>query len=310
MFDAGLILLFFGKIGRVIGSAHLAHIVRFLKIGIGIGTVKAAQAGGRKRATKGRAAVDAQQFTRCQHADKGRVAVQLAEIEPPGKAAQHAGRITLAKLFLNARTVVVFLEIIAHQVDAGIVGRFPAHRTADAEHVTAIDLGVVEQIVREAVALQVEAGDAHAETVGDRQVDHALHADRIVIAVIGFGRDTQLVEVRLGGDEVDDARGGVATEQRALWAAQHFDALHIEKFGFEQAGGDQRAAVDVNGGGAVAGHADAQIADAADGEAGAGEIALGKGDVGQGKLKIRAVLDLLPLQRFGTESRNGDRHIL
>src|SRR3546814_10613128 len=66
----------------------------------------------------------------------------------------------------------------------------------------------------------------------------------------------------LGGDDVDHARGRVAAEQRALRAAQHFDAFKVEEFGFEQAGRKQRVAVQVDRGRAVAGGADAQVADA------------------------------------------------
>src|SRR3546814_12042652 len=88
------------------------------------------------------------------------------------------------------------------------------------------------------------ARHAHAQRVADRQVDHPLDLLRIVIAVLEFAGGVETREIGLGGDEVDDARGRVAAEQRALRAAQHLYALEIEEFAFEQPGGDERHVVD------------------------------------------------------------------
>src|SRR3546814_9394246 len=88
-------------------------------------------------------------------------------------------------------------------------------------------------------------------------------------------------------DLIDHARGRIAAEQRALRAAQHLDAFEVEEFGLEQAGREQRVAIEVDRGRAVAGRADAQVADATDREARAGEIGLGEGDVGQRQLQVR-----------------------
>src|SRR3546814_16860841 len=99
-------------------------------------------------------------------------------------------------------------------------------------------------------------------------------------------------ELGFGGDDIDHARGRIAAEQRALRAAQHLDAFEVEEFGLEQAGREQRVAIEVDRGRAVAGRADAQVADATDREARAGEIGLGEGDVGQRQLQVRRRLDL------------------
>src|SRR3546814_9232477 len=85
------------------------------------------------------------------------------------------------------------------------------------------------------------ARHAHAQRVADRQVDHPLDLLRIVIAVLEFAGGVETREIGLGGDEVDDARGRVAAEQRALRAAQHLYALEIEEFAFEQPGGDRKS---------------------------------------------------------------------
>ena len=111
-------------------------------------------------------------------------------------------------------------------------------------------------------------------------------------------------------DEVNHTRRGVTTEQRTLRPAQHFDALEIEILGFEKARCQQRCAVDVNCGRAVARCANAQIADPANGEARSGEVTLGEGDVGQRQLQIAGVLYLLLFKRLATKSADRDRHIL
>ena len=202
------------------------------------------------------------------------------------------------------------MEILDHEIDRRATGRFDPQRTAHAEHIAIVDLGVVEQVLGIAVTVEIEPGHADSGNVADRHVDHALRLHAVVIAVFAF--DAGFGHAKLGplGAEVDHARGGIAAKQGALRTAQDFDLAHVVEFTFEQARAEQRRVVHVNGRGAVAGRAHAEIADPADGEARAGEVAFGEGNVGQGQLKIGGVLDLLLFERFGVEGTDGNRHVL
>ena len=159
------------------------------------------------------------------------------------------------------------MEILDHEVDRGAAAGFDPQRTAHAEHVAIVDLGVVEQVLGIAVTVQVEPGHADCGNLADRHVDHALALDAVVVAVFGFDAGFGHAELGPLGAEVDHARGGVAAEQGALRSAQDFDLAHVVEFTFEQARAEQRRVVHVNGGGTVAGRTHAQIADPADGEA-------------------------------------------
>ena len=308
MLNAQHVLFFFSEIFRRVIGADLAHVgwVGVAGVVVRIGAIQAAEG----QCAKSGAALGRQEFAAGQRANKGGVGIDEAVVAATGQAAQHTGRIGLAQLLLVAVAIILFAEIIGHRVDSGVFRRFPADATADGIKIAAIDAGVVEHVGGVAIALQISAGDTDRQIVGDGQVEHALQTQRVVIAVFDFACGMDGVHPRLGVDEVYDAAGGVAAEQRALRAAQHFNALKIEEFGFEQAGGEQRHAFGVDGGGGIAGHAHAQIADAANGEAGTGEVALGEGDVGQGQLDIERVVDLLALQSAGIEGGHRDRHVL
>lgn len=161
-----------------------------------------------------------------------------------------------------------------------------------------------------AVAVQVDARNAERHAVAERDVDHPLALDRIIVAIFALGRGFERPELGLGGDHVDHARRCVAAEQRTLRPAQNFDALQVIEFGFEQAGRKQRVAVQMDRGRAVAGGADAKVTDAADRKAGAGKVGFCKGHIGQGQLQIRRRLDLLRFQGFGRKGADRDRHVL
>src|SRR3546814_6592141 len=55
-------------------------------------------------------------------------------------------------------------------------------------------------------------------------------------------------EARFRGDDVDDARGRVLAEQRALRTAQQLDALDAEQIAERHVGPDEENAVDRNAG--------------------------------------------------------------
>ena len=216
----------------------------------------------------------------------------------------------MTQLLLDAAAVVLFAEVIAHQVDARVGRRLPRQRAADRIQIAIVDAAVVVGVEGIAVALQIRAGDADAERIGDRQVEHRLRALRIVIAIFEFARGMDAAEIGLGGDEVDDARRCVAAEQRALRPAQHFDAFEVEEFAFEQAGRGERHVVDVDRRRLIARYADAQVADAADREAGGRIARFREGDAGQRLLQRDRVDDLLLFDVVGGKGADRDRHVL
>ena len=202
------------------------------------------------------------------------------------------------------------MEVIAHQVDGSVGLRTPADRAANAVFVAPVDASVVEQVLGIAVALEVGSGEADTERVAERDVDHALGAVAVVIAIFALSGDVEALEIGLGGDEVDDAGSGVAAVQCSLRTAQDFDPFEIEIIGFEDARTEQRQIVDVDRGRRIAGYADAQVADAADGEGTAGEVRLGESDIGQRQLEVRRVVDLLRGEALRGKGGNRDRHVL
>src|SRR3546814_2541936 len=109
-----------GEVLRLELRADLANVVRLVEMGIGIGTVKAVEAKSRSAWTDS----DIEEFLRTQRTGKGRIRIELVEIAPCVEAAQHTGRVALALLLLDTHAVVVFAEIVTHQVDGRLqIGR-------------------------------------------------------------------------------------------------------------------------------------------------------------------------------------------
>src|SRR5690606_5610624 len=69
--------------------------------------------------------------------------------------------------------------------------------------------------------------DARAQDAPLRQV-HVQPADPVIVVAAGDLRTAAELAGGRTGDEVDGAAFGVAAEQRALRAAQHFDALDVD----------------------------------------------------------------------------------
>ena len=115
-------------------------------------------------------------------------------------------------MLLDTRAIVLFPEIIGHQVDTRGFGRFPAERSAHRILFATVNLGVVEQILGIAVALLEIAGDARGKGFPQRDVDHALDLVSIEIAIFAVGRGAKPIHVGFGRDEVDHTGGGVASK--------------------------------------------------------------------------------------------------
>ena len=200
--------------------------------------------------------------------------------------------------------------MVPDQIGGEVLVRLEAERGARRPQIAVVGVVAGRQVRAEAVALEIDAGDAQREHVVDRRVDHALQLDRAEIAVFGAELAAEVVEVGLGGDQVDHAARRVTSVERALRAAQDLDALHVVEVGLEQIVRGQRRAVDVDAGGRVARRRVQLRADAADREVRAGEVALGEVDVRNRQNEVRAAVDLLLLELVLSEGRNGDRHFL
>mmetsp|Transcript_68783 Transcript_68783/g.161738 ORF Transcript_68783/g.161738 Transcript_68783/m.161738 type:complete len:469 (+) Transcript_68783:1688-3094(+) len=119
----------------------------------------------------------------------------------------------------------------------------PLQLGAQALLVVAVDLVAIEHI-----------GDIAVEATQQRidrgtQARRDLAADAGPQAVLVAGREVRQVQIALGdgrgrlGDDVDHAGRRVLAEQRALAAAQHFDALHIQQVQRGLAGAGQHHAI-------------------------------------------------------------------
>ena len=304
---------FVRQIGRLIINVHGAQVGGIDGTGKAVPAIHIVQTYSRKGAGK--------RWTsgRCRHCEKlsgrkcrskCRIVVERLKGQPVWQAAQYARRIAVAKLLLDARAVAVLLEMIPNDVDRSVVGRLKPHGPAQRPLIAAVNLVAGKQIVREAIALQIGARHAHTDHVAQRHVHHAIHAPAVVIAIFHRTLGLDARQVRLGRDEVQHARRRVAAKKRSLRPAQNFDALHVEIIGFEKPGAGKRNIVHMDTKRRVARRRNGGIAYATNGKVGTREIAFREGHVRQCQLQVRCVVDLLLLQRLGTERRHRNRHIL
>ena len=128
----------------------------------------------------------------------------------------------------HAAAELIELALVGDQADGGVLGGVPEQLGAQVPAVAVVQLVVVRQVDEVAVALVHRAGDAEGEGVGEGAGDLTLQDTLVVVADAGFD-EAAPVEVGLLRHDADHAGRGVLTEQRALRAAQHLDALHIDE---------------------------------------------------------------------------------
>ena len=131
----------------------------------------------------------------------------------------------------------VLAAVVARQQDVEIAARFPQQLPAKADVVLFVDVipaGDVEQCALTAGPRQREPRrHGIAERAGDRRLD------LLEPEVAGRSlRPAFEIEGRLAAGDVDRARGGVLTIERALRPAQHLDLGDVEEV--ESRGGDPR----------------------------------------------------------------------
>ena len=238
----------------------------------------------------------------CEGAAQAGIRVRGLGREAIRQAAQHARRIGVATRGLRTNTAVVFMTGLQHHIDGRAIARRPAQGAAHRIVAAAIDLvvdagaGVQRRIdvLDRAVAVFPEARNAQAQLAfDDRDVHHPTQLFKIVIAVGGFRVGVEIVDVRLGGDDVDRTAGGVTAIQRALRTAQNFDALGVVIGPARQRRRRQIDVVFVDGHAGVTGCGDGGRTDAADLEVGGAEVAVREGHVRNRELEVLEALDLM-----------------
>src|SRR4051812_11895452 len=84
------------------------------------------------------------------------------------------------------------------------------------------------QVLDEAVALIALHRDANLEGIGQRNVERALEALLVIVAIRALDETFEAI-VRLGRSQQHGTARRVATEQSALWALEHLDVLQIDE---------------------------------------------------------------------------------
>src|SRR5690606_31777709 len=106
------------------------------------------------------------------------------------------------------------------------------------------------EVVVPSIAIGVEAGEAALQAARDGAGE--IEADVLAIQIAGAHGHLSGWCVRGAlGHDVDRATRRVTTEQRALRALQHFDALDVEEVLIERGGRHDDDAIDVRGDGLI-----------------------------------------------------------
>ena len=114
---------------------------------------------------------------------------------------------------------------------AEVTGRLDQYLQAQRVVVVTLEIlgAVAGTVVMYAVAAVLRLRrHARGDGVADRQVDRAFEVLAAVVADTDRGVAVGLADLRLGRVELDHAGRGITAEQRALWAAQHFDLVDVK----------------------------------------------------------------------------------
>ena len=131
-----------------------------------------------------------------------------------------------------------------------------------------------------AIAIQIDTREASGSLLAQWDIDRALDLAVIIVAKLGFDMRTELTHHRASSFQVDHSAGRIASEQRALGAAQYFYLLYIVVFGFENAWRVQIHIIDVHRNTRVRARCNQRVADAADLEVIPRKVAPAVGHVG------------------------------
>ena len=118
------------------------------------------------------------------------------------------------------------MVIVTDQPDRQVIGRLDQQLSPNTIAIALVDVGSQIQVTGIAVTLVQIGGQAEGDRVADRAGNIGFGNDRIIIAVAELGGAAEL-ELRLLGDNADDAGRGIFAEQGGLGSAQHFDTFEI-----------------------------------------------------------------------------------
>ncbi len=165
------------------------------------------------------------------------------------------------------------------------------------------------EVLEEALVVQHVAGCAHRPLVVQRDVDHRLRLDVVVVGERQF-RVRAEGAVGLVGDDADCTRDGIAAEQGALRSLHDLRALDVVHGGHDAAGAARPDAVHEHGDRRVAADAEVVGRDAAHRER-IGEAVLGL--AGEARREVHDAADVghaAFLQHVAGEGGHGERHVL
>ena len=173
--------------------------------------------------------------------------------------------------------------IIADQAYRELVVRLEQQLPAREEAVSVVDRRVVGRIVVKTVALDPNGVETRGDRVGERPRHATRQPAQVVIADRRLAIDLRR-KARFFGDDVDQARRGIAAKQRTLRTAQHFDPVDLAKFVEADARTRPVDAIDKHGNRALQARVVADSADAADASGAIGFRARGRNEQRRGQL--------------------------
>ncbi len=124
---------------------------------------------------------------------------------------------------------LVALGIIADDADRQVARRFEQQLPAQHPAIAIIDVAAGDDVFQEAVTLHPRAVDTRRDRFAEAAGGIGLGATEIIVANAQLAADFG-IELRLGGDDRDEAGRGVAAEQRTLRSAKHLDAVDRTEF--------------------------------------------------------------------------------
>ena len=204
------------------------------------------------------------------------------------------------------------IEILASQDDLAAVAVVEHELASNVYDTIAASFAAADEIVDEIVGLAVNTCDIGRNGVGQPPGKVAAN---VIIPVARFhgsgtGRDEAAeVEARIGRDDIDQAAGRVASENRSLRASKHFDAVDFHEVGPGRERISLIYAVNIGRDIGLVAHRNAARSDAAnDREEDARRTPAEK--AGNDLREIANVGRARPSQGFGRHGGHGHRHIL
>ena len=196
---------------------------------------------------------------------------------------------------------LVAVFVVDGELDVRVIGRRPEHDAPRGEKALVAKIAPIGHGRGGTVALVGEDVTAKGQAVARRNVDHTLHPHQVLVAKACLDEALELIGGFVGYD-VDDACGGIATEQRALGPLQYLGTRDI----CERNGGDgprHVGAVVKSGHGGILTRADIRAADATDRNAQLGAATLGVANLHPGHEGV----DILDRRCAGIDHRASGR---